>query len=153
MDTFSLIFDKSLDYMYIGIAIGFVLFAVRALVVLLCRNFKGDNMIVSIVRNIFVQVAARKVNKLGMQALAYSPLIDGKKVTVKDAKTNAKFDYKDPLILEQDHQIRSFVFNKYFPALFYKYDDLSIKGFFHEIGGKKVYTGSMKIIEGKRRDA
>jgi hypothetical protein len=153
LDTFSLIFDKSLDYMYIGIAIGFFLFAIRTLMVLLCKNYEGKNWIVSMIINLYVQVAARKVNKLGMQAVAYSPIIDGKKVTAKDAKINAKFDYKDPLILEQDHQVRSFVFNKYFPALFYKYDDLTIKGFFHEIGSKKVYTGSMKIIEGKRRDA
>ncbi|MBF4453975.1 hypothetical protein IRT38_00905 (plasmid) [Acinetobacter sp. SK-43] len=68
-------------------------------------------------------------------------------MTVQDAINDLTFKYVDPLIIEQDHPLSNFIFNKHSHILFYKIDDLSVKGFFHDLNSRKVYTAKIKELE------
>lgn len=127
--------------------LGFIIFVCRTLLVLFCRKYKGENTFIAYITHLFLRVYIYQVNKLGLQALVYTPKIDGKKVTVQDAINDLSIKYVDPLIIEQDHYLSSFIFNKHSHILFYKIGDLSVKGFFHDLNSRKVYTAKIKEVE------
>lgn len=144
MDSLKIIFNVFFDNYLTGMAIGIVILLLVKLLSFICRSTSDTNQFTSLVRFIMIRLAAKKVNKLGLQALAYSPLIDGRKITPKDAMQDLNLDYKNPLTIDQDHNLRSYVFNKDLNTIFYKPDDLTVKGYFHDLNTKKVYTGIFK---------
>lgn len=79
-----------------------------------------------------------------MASLAYR-LIDGKKVTEKEVLSELAHNYKDPLTIEQDHNIRSYIFNEHSKILFYKLEDSTVKGYFHSLNEKQVYTALVQV--------
>lgn len=125
-------------------AIGIAILLFVKLMNFICRSKKDENAVISFVKFILTKLAVNKVNKIGLQALAYSPIIDGRKVTPKEAMQDSNLDYKNPLNIDQDHSLRSYIYNKDLHVLFYKIDDLSIKGYFHDLSTKQVYTGIFK---------
>lgn len=147
MDFLQSLLNIVLDYFLFGIILGFIIFVCRTLLVLFCRKYKGENTFVAYITHLFLSFYIFQVDKLGLQALVYSPKIDGKKVTVQDAINDLTFKYVDPLIIEQDHPLSNFIFNKHSHILFYKIDDLSVKGFFHDLNSRKVYTAKIKELE------
>lgn len=136
-----------LDYFLFGIIFGFIIFVCRTLLVLFCKKYKGEHTFIAYITHLFLSFYIYQVNKLGLQALVYTPKIDGKKVTVQDAINDLSIKYVDPLIIEQDHYLSSFIFNKHSHILFYKIDDLSVKGFFHDLNTGKVYTAKIMELE------
>ena len=144
MESLKIIFNVFFDNYLTGMAIGIVILLLVKLLSFICRSTSDTNQFTSLVRFIMIRLAAKKVNKLGLQALAYSPLIDGRKITPKDAMQDLNLDYKNPLTIDQDHNLRSYVYNKDLHVLFYNSDDLSVKGYFHNLNTKQVYTGVFK---------
>lgn len=144
MESLKIIFNVFFDNYITGMAIGIAILFMVKLLSFICRSTSDSNQLTSLIKFIMIHLAAKKVNKLGLQTLAYSPLIDGRKITPKDAMQDLKFDYKNPLTIDQDHNLRGYVFNKDLNAMFYKTDDLSVKGYFHDLNTKQVYTGSFK---------
>lgn len=144
MDSLKIIFNVFFDNYLIGLAIGIAFMFLVKLVSFICRSTNDANQLTSIVKFIMIRLAVNKVNKIGFQALAYSPLIDGRKITSKDAMQDLNLDYKNPLTIDQDHNLRSYVYNKDLHVLFYNFDDLSVKGYFHNLNTKQVYTGVFK---------
>ncbi|MFX2257880.1 hypothetical protein V6380_14010 [Acinetobacter variabilis] len=144
MESLKIIFNVFFDNYLTGMAIGIAILFLVKLLSFICRSTSDTNQLTSLVKYIMIRLATKKVNKLGLQALAYSPLIDGRKITPKDAIQDLNLDYKNPLTIDQDHNLRSYVFNKDLNTIFYKPDDLTVKGYFHDLNTKKVYTGIFK---------
>lgn len=123
-------------------AIGIAILLLVKFVSFICRHNDKPNKIISLIKIGLIDLAAIKMNKLGLQVLVYSPVIDGRKVTPNDELKNQELNFKDPLNIDQDHNLRNYVYNKDLNILFYKLDDLSVKGYFHDIRTKKVYSGT-----------
>lgn len=142
MENLTIIFSVIFDNYIIGMAIGIVILLLVKLVSFICCYVDKPNKLIILIRLGFIDLAVNKMNKLGIQALVYSPLIDGRKVTAKDELKNQELKFNDPLNIEQDHNLRNYIYNKDLNIIFYKSDDLSVKGYFHDISSKKVYTGA-----------
>lgn len=147
MELFFQITNTIVDYLYIGMLIGLLLLVIHKLFIYCCRKSDGSKNILSIFKILYIRFAVAKINKIGLDALAYSPIIDGKKVTTKEARDDLAFNYQDPLILEQDHSIRGYIYNKNLSILFYKHEDSSVKGYFHVLGRKTVYAATLKVSD------
>lgn len=147
MDFLQSLLNIVLDYFLFGIIFGFIIFVCRTVLVLFCRKYKGENTFFAYITHLFLSFYIFQVNKLELQVLVYTPKIDGKKVTVQDAIADLSINYVDPLIIEQDHHLSSTIFNKHSHLLFYKIDDLTVKGFFHDLKCRKVYTAKIKELD------
>lgn len=151
MDFFLSLSSTIYDHFLIGLGIGFALFICRTLLIIFCRWYQGENtFLASITHHIktfLISYYVYKINKIGLQALVYTPKYDGKKVSLKDAMDDIKIHYKDPLILEQDLKLINCIYNQHTHLIFYKMDDLSVKGYFHDLMSKKVYIGKIKEIK------
>lgn len=146
LENLKLIFNAIYENYLFGMAIGITFLLLVKLFSFVCRYIIKQNRLVSLFRFISISFAVRKINRLGFQALSYSPVIDGKLITVKDELENLSLNFKDPLNLEQDHDLRGYIYNKDLRILFFKNNNLSIKGYFHDLKTRQVYTGAL-IVE------
>lgn len=146
MEKILSLIDHFTDFLFIGLAIGAMIFILNTLMILFLKKNNSDFLFLFFVKKLYLRHQIFKINKIGLQALIYTPLIDGKKTTVQDVIKNRKYDYKDPLILEQDHRLQNMILHKNMHLIFHKKDDLSVKGFFHDSMSDKVYTGALRGI-------
>lgn len=139
------------DHLLIGFGIGIALFVCRTLLILFCRWYQGENRFLASITHYFktllISYYVYKINKIGLQALVYTTKYDGKKTSLKDAMDDIKIHYKDPLILEQDHKVVNYIYNQHTHLIYYKIDDLSVKGYFHDLMSEKVYIAKIKEIK------